>query len=413
MWSLRAPALAWLLTTEVAALLLAAAAMLPGRFREIAPRDLATGGGLLLLAWLGSEAARRVERLRERYTPTAFHDLLATWSFAAALLLPVALVPVFTVALLVGVRLRIRDITPFKWLFNVAAQVVGTTVAALAYASVAGDAPGATTLSTPGVAVAFVPAVVIGSALVAGVMVLAVPGTSVRVAVGPPLDLALEAATLCLGVLVAVAVLAAPVLAAFALPVLVVLGHVMLVAQLRHAASRDSKTGVANATAWHEHAERELSRAERVGTPLSLLLIDLDHFKSVNDTHGHLAGDDVLRAVAECLVLEVRDYDIVADIGVGRFGGEEFVVLLPAADPAEAHCAAERLRRRVAALSFPPSSPDTPPITVTVSIGVCSYPAAAGGLTELIAGADAALYVAKRAGRDQVADAPPVGGTRG
>lgn len=198
--------------------------------------------------------------------------------------------------------------------------------------------------SVPAVAAALVPALVVNSALVAVVLLLVAPGTSLRAAIGPALNLALEAATICLGVLVAVAWIAAPLLTTVALPVLIVLGHVMLVAQLRHAASRDSKTGVANATAWHEHAERELARAVRTGSPLSLLLLDLDHFKTVNDTYGHLAGDVVLRTVAQALAAEVRAYDVVADFGVGRFGGEEFVILLPDTEPPAAQHAAERIR---------------------------------------------------------------------
>ena len=121
-------------------------------------------------------------------------------------------------------------------------------------------------------------------------------------------------------------------------------------------------------------------------------MLDIDHFKAVNDTHGHLAGDQALRAVAGIVKTQLRAYDIA-----GRFGGEEFAVLLPHTQPAQARRIAERLRTAIAAASFDAGAGRCPPagVRVTVSAGVASLADAGPGLQALLAAADAALYDAK------------------
>src|SRR6201999_4197783 len=103
----------------------------------------------------------------------------------------------------------------------------------------------------------------------------------------------------------------------------------------------DSKTGLLNMRGWRESAVKELARADRTRAPVGVLMVDLDHFKQINDTWGHPAGDDMLLAVANVLRTETRPADVV-----GRFGGEEFVVLLPDADDEAAAAAADRIRLR-------------------------------------------------------------------
>jgi diguanylate cyclase (GGDEF)-like protein len=132
-------------------------------------------------------------------------------------------------------------------------------------------------------------------------------------------------------------------------------------------------------------------------------LIDVDHFKLVNDVHGHLAGDTALRAIARTFKIFLRDYDLA-----GRFGGEEFALLLPHTGAADARQIAERMRRHIAAMPISVSDdPGAEPVQVTVSIGVAalgvSWESTTGSqLTDLLAGADSALYQAKNAGRNQV-----------
>src|SRR6185312_11817715 len=173
---------------------------------------------------------------------------------------------------------------------------------------------------------------------------------TVRQAIGPFDDVALEFATLAMGALVAAAASTfGPPYVLLGLPPLIVLHRTRLVRQLEEDASTDGKTGLLTAAAWQEKAGRAVLRSERGEQPTSVLVLDLDHFKLVNDRFGHLVGDQVLAAVAASVRDEVRDEDLV-----GRFGGEEFVVLLQGAegeDPRSgAHAVAERIRERIAAL---------------------------------------------------------------
>ena len=192
--------------------------------------------------------------------------------------------------------------------------------------------------------------------------------------------------------------LTSALLALFALPPVLLLQRGMLYAQLQAAARTDLKTGLLNATTWEREAAASLSAARRAGGPLSVLLVDIDHFKRVNDTHGHLVGDDVLRSVADVLRSQLRDeQDLLC-----RFGGEEFAVLLPGLDSTEAPKAADRLRRAVAERVTPA---DATLVHVTVSVGVAvAHPVSEPDtdVQELLARADLGLYRAKYDGRNQV-----------
>jgi diguanylate cyclase (GGDEF)-like protein len=215
-------------------------------------------------------------------------------------------------------------------------------------------------------------------------------------------DNLLEFATLSLGAITAVALSINPVLVILVLPPLLVLHRAVLVRHLEEAASTDGKTGLLNAAAWHVQAERALRRSSRGSGLRGVLVLDLDHFKAVNDTHGHIAGDHVLAAVADAIRDEVRERDLV-----GRFGGEEFVVMLAGLDgggAAELEAIAERIRRRVSDLRVEIPTPDGP-LTITgltVSVGAAVSPAEEAELRTLLQIADTALYAAKRAGRNLV-----------
>ena len=160
-------------------------------------------------------------------------------------------------------------------------------------------------------------------------------------------------------------------------------------------ASRDTLTGCLNRRALQEQLNREFERATRHHFALTALMVDVDHFKKVNDAHGHLTGDQVLRQMGESLSRDARSTDIV-----GRYGGEEFVIALPDTDGASAHVFAERLRSRIEAAAFGNLGD---PLRITVSVGVASYPGdGIQSVDALLARADAALYCAKRAGRNRV-----------
>lgn len=167
--------------------------------------------------------------------------------------------------------------------------------------------------------------------------------------------------------------------------------------RLEHLATTDPLTGLLNRRALSERLTTEMERALRYDTSVALLLVDLDHFKRVNDMHGHLAGDGVLRVVAELLSDEARSSDIVA-----RYGGEEFLVVLPETDDAGAAVLAERMRERVAGHAFR-AWDDGRTLQLTASIGVATFPATRiESVEDLFARADAALYRAKAEGRDRV-----------
>jgi diguanylate cyclase (GGDEF)-like protein len=202
----------------------------------------------------------------------------------------------------------------------------------------------------------------------------------------------------CVATVVTLGIVISPIAILFALPFVTLLQRSSRHAQLVDASRIDAKTGLLNAVTWRRESASEVARAERTGSPLAVALVDIDHFKDVNDTFGHLAGDEALRAVSQVLLLAVRQYDLV-----GRFGGEEFSLLLPQTNEAGARAIAERIRAGVEAIRVDSGKPGAEPITMTVSVGVAAVNRGVGWqITELMAVADAALYRAKGAGRNQV-----------
>jgi len=165
-------------------------------------------------------------------------------------------------------------------------------------------------------------------------------------------------------------------------------------AELERLASTDALTGLLNRRRFEEAALAEIDRAQRYDRPFSLLLVDLDHFKNVNDTFGHNAGDATLRAAAQRVMMSVRTTDVVA-----RYGGEELAVLLPETDEAEARFVAERIR---ATVGGQPVEYEGSVIGLTASVGGAQYGPQDSDLARLIGRADAALYRAKQAGRNRV-----------
>ena len=163
--------------------------------------------------------------------------------------------------------------------------------------------------------------------------------------------------------------------------------------ELRAAMVRDSLTGLLNHSSIGEQLNREIARAQRVESPLSYALIDLDHFKSVNDTHGHAVGDHVLVALSRLLRQRMRRTDIV-----GRYGGEEFAIVMPDTHAAIAHRIVEDLRQQFASVSH---QSEVGTFSVTLSAGLACFPACRSA-SELAKAADDALYRAKSEGRDQV-----------
>lgn len=224
------------------------------------------------------------------------------------------------------------------------------------------------------------------------------PGASARKELFSREPLFNDAAELGCSVLVSQAVTFSPVMALVALPLVALLHRSFRHAQLVDAGRFDSKTGLLNASTWQREAGLEISRAVRAGYPMAVAIADLDHFKCVNDSWGHLAGDAVLAAVARAFNALLREGDVT-----GRFGGEEFTVLLPRTSGPEALQITERLRQKIAQISMPVGGQEGPPLQVTISIGVAALDTGCRDLNELLAAADHALYEAKKAGRNRVA----------
>ncbi len=201
-----------------------------------------------------------------------------------------------------------------------------------------------------------------------------------------------------LSLLITVVVAVTPVLAIAAVPTVLLARRFIMHAGLLAASRIDTKTGLLNASTWEREAEIEIARAVRMHIPLAVALVDIDHFKVVNDTYGHLIGDKALRAVTDALQSQLRGYDLA-----GRFGGEEFVVLLPQAREQDALNVAERLRAHIAGLSVPVDDGDESAgcVRLTISVGVASLDGESRELTDLLAAADAALYHAKETGRNK------------
>lgn len=181
------------------------------------------------------------------------------------------------------------------------------------------------------------------------------------------------------------------------IPVVVMLQGAAFIRQLEKDASVDQKTGLANASYWKSCAEAAFAEP---GRSIGVLMIDLDHFKRLNDTHGHAAGDDVLAAVGKCLRTELRETDVA-----GRFGGEEFTVLLPDTDVIETMATAERLRAAIAAIHVTTANNQGQPVDitdVTASIGAAIHPHHGATAEECLRIADNHVYQAKQQGRNTV-----------
>jgi len=379
---------------------------------ELARTTPRAGEAALFAALLACGAAC-IEATRRLGTPAGVsRDLLSAWWLPVALLLPPVYALIAPIPLSVLLQLRVRRSAVYRRVFSVAALGLAGGAASIVFGHfglAAGTVRGVTAwFAYPGPEVWFtrpltvVIAVacaalfsVLNAALVAVAAHAAEPQVGWRAVLWDSERLILDVTEVCVGVLVTIACALSPALLFVALPPVILLQRSLLHQQLRAAARTDAKTGLLNAAAWQREADVEITRVVRARGSLALLLVDIDHFKRVNDTYGHLVGDQVLAALAEALRQQVRDSDVV-----GRFGGEEFVVLLPGADADEAGKVAERLRDRVGAA--PVSVAGGGEVRVTVSIGAAVLGPHAEDIPGLLARADLALYQAKAAGRNRV-----------
>jgi len=332
-------------------------------------------------------------------------DFITVWVLPVAILLPPFFAMVTPIPLLMLTQWRVHQGVVYRRAFTAAAVGLAYGAASLVFrqfpASFAGPSIGTGTHALTWCLAVVICELVGGQghiALIAAAIKLSNP--SVRIAEQELSREALQAdfTESNLGVLITVIVAVSPVLAIFAVPTWLLVRRFMMHDQLLAQARIDTKTGLLNSSTWEREAETEIGRAIRTGSPLALALVDIDHFKVVNDTYGHLVGDKALRAVTDALRGQLRAYDVA-----GRFGGEEFVVLLPHARESDAINVAERLRAHIAGMSIPVGEDieSGPSITLTISVGVAALDGVSRELTDLLAAADAALYYAKETGRNK------------
>jgi diguanylate cyclase (GGDEF)-like protein len=363
---------------------------------------------ILLALWIVFEQiSSRIARLRVRLAAYGHVDMTSVWTFAGALLLPPALTVLLCSVVLGYAWIRHErqsGMRAYRQVFG-AAVVVASCLTARVVLNLFGvgvGESGRALLVVTAMAAAMLAYAAVNFVVLFVAIYLAMRPVKLGELLEDGQDVTLEFATLCLGVLTALALADQPLLSVLVIPPLFVLQRSVLTKQLEIAATTDAKTGLLNASSWQHTAKREVARAHREHEPAALLIIDMDNFKLVNDTYGHIAGDAVLRAVADCLVRELRQYD-----AIGRFGGEEFVAMLSGVDELVALGISERVRQQIQLLEVPAPIEGQPPLTgLSASIGVSCFPEHGAELEDLLHAADSALYVAKRAGRNRVVVCP-------
>jgi diguanylate cyclase (GGDEF)-like protein len=333
-------------------------------------------------------------------------DVQGVWELPVAILLPPFYALVVPIAQTALIQWRVRHTLLHRRVFTAAAVGLGYGAASLTFHSLSGLVPGTaegtlshSTVWTVLVIVSALVKLVVNNAMVMTAVKGTNPAASMRAAFFGGEPLYNDAAEICIGVLVTFGVAGDPLLALAALPVVTLLQRSLSHIQLVNESRNDSKTGLLNAATWERESSAEVARAVRTQSPLAIAMVDIDKFKAVNDTYGHLVGDQVLKEIANALNTLLRDYDLA-----GRFGGEEFSLLLPQTRAVDAFRIAERVRAKVAGLSIiAPGATGGERVQVTVSIGVAALDSGSKReLSELLAAADAALYRAKADGRDQV-----------
>jgi diguanylate cyclase (GGDEF)-like protein len=333
-------------------------------------------------------------------------DVQGVWEFPIVILLPPLFALLAPISRLALTQWRVSRAPLHRRIFSCASIGLSYGAASLTFRGLAhltagapGGAVGRELLWTVMVTLSAVVASVVNKAIIMTAVKGADPSVSIRGRVFDHEHLYNDIAEMCIAVLLTYAVAGNLFLAPAALPVITLLQRSLRHAQLVIDSRADSKTGLLNAATWEHEAAAEVGRAVRTRSALAVALLDIDRFKVINDTYGHLVGDQVIKEIARTLSSMLREYDMA-----GRFGGEEFSLLLPQTRAVDAFRIAERVRANIAGLSIiAPGATGGERVHVTVSIGVAALDSGSvRKLNELMAAADAAMYRAKSGGRDQV-----------
>lgn len=414
LWSLPGAALGYVIAIDLIAVTittLAANSTLFGPNAGVSSTEWTAFAVLAVASTLHLESARGIERRREMAANTSPHtNLKCLWVFASLLLLPLSLViPLIVLSYLYSwFRVYGRTVAHRK--------IFSTSTYILASAAAAAVLRAGGLLTEPRVPTGFWSLLVViaaaatwwlvNYALVIGAILLASPEATAREALGELSDQLVVCAGLGLGVAIAAMQSSYPWVVPVLMVTVLALHRDLLLPQYQRAAGTDVKTGLATPSYWASAVPAELARAETLRSTVGLLMLDLDKFKEINDTYGHPAGDQALKAVGACVRDEVRQGDLVA-----RVGGDELAVLLPGASETEVLEVAERIRDRLSTLTVAVSTTGTSKTIITgvpASFGAAVYPEVAVTMDQLVLAADNALLTAKRAGRNTIVSARPI-----
>jgi len=402
-WDLREPLRSYVVAVPVAYVvaLTFAGVNTTWRFRSVLV--------FLALVACGVAATEATRGVREPQGTLA-RDLQSVWYLAIAITLPPFYALAAPIPLAVHKLWRTRRMLIYRRVFSHAVLGLAYGLASFAFHSipktVAGPEPGSGLHALSWVA-AVVACGMIGLIINYGAVMVAIrlsdPDVRIMDVVGTRDSLTTDLLELSLAVSLTLVVALNPVLTALALPTVVLCRRYLMQSQLVAQARIDAKTGLLNAGTWQREATAEFYRALRSDAPLALVMVDIDHFSSVNETAGLDTGDQVLRGIARTLTENLQGSGLV-----GRFGGEQFAILLPQTGETQARRIAERLRDHVAGepIAIEDGSHAGFVFRLTVSIGIAVLDRSRRALAELIGAADGALSEAKATGRNKVCVMP-------
>ena len=398
LWTLQAWLLAFVIVVVLADAVVLGLAASSVTFHS---RQLLLFAGLLACSAATVELTRRVGE-----NVGMVKDVYATWELPAALLLPLVYVPLLPIIRMALTQWRIKRAPTYRRVFSAAVVGLSYVAAALTFHGLIRLSPGAGThpashalawmlVAAACAAVQWTTNQVLIWTAIKG----SDPGARFRDEQLTRDTMYNDVTELCVAVIVTFCVASSMIALLFAFPFITLLQRSLRHARLVEDSRLDAKTGLPNSATWERQAITEVTRAVRTKSPLAIAMLDIDRFKVINDTYGHLAGDQVLKEIARTLTSVLREYDLA-----GRFGGEEFSLLLPQTKAVNAFRIAERIRSSIAAMSvIAPGAVGGERVQVTVSIGVAALDAGTDRtFSQLMSAADAALYRAKGGGRDQV-----------
>lgn len=400
LWTLPRTVLTYVLLVEGIALTVTSLARTP-----IHSVDLFHFGALAACVIAHVELTRAVEKVREVTAKAGpYMDTNSVWCVAAFILLPPLLASALVVVVYIWSWLRVwrRRRPLYRWVFSASTVIIATQVACALLAVGPGQHPGMP-MTFAGLGLAAGAAALrwlINFSLVVGVLLLSSPKIRASTILQGLDQRILEVGAFGLGVIAAYLLTSYPVLLVGIVAGMAAMHRAMLVSQYRTAARTDAVTGLHSGSWWNQIGEQALERAIGTGSMLGVLILDVDHFKEVNDTYGHVAGDQVLCCVAQTIRAEIRGYD-----SPGRWGGDEFAIVLPEVTEPELEAIGERICKRANTMVIPVTSIDGPATVrnLTVSVGGALYSGTGNRtLGELVIAADTALYEAKNNGRGQV-----------